>query len=404
MTTVFTRETTAPGASNQGAPLTNAQLDANFINLNNDKEPTIAAGTVSQYLRGDKSWRDFFTDVRAATLTGLSTATNAVITSSDTVLSALGRLQKQTTDILTTLTSHIGNISNPHGVTKTQVGLSNVDNTSDANKPVSTATQTALNGKVDKVAGKGLSTEDYTTAEKSKLAGAIADAPSDGKTYARKDAAWTEAAPLASPSFTGTVSGITKAMVGLSSVDNTSDADKPISTATQTALDSKVAGVASSVDSELALFSGTGGKTLKRAAFTGLIKSASGVASVATPGTDYVAPGTETTFTAQQTFKEVKDTVYTITDGNFSIDPANGSIQVVTIGAARTPTAANFEAGQVVMLGVQGNYAITWSSVNPTWVKAGGTAAAPAAAATGYLWVLLWKVGTTMYASEIGKP
>ena len=46
-------------------------------------------------------------------------------------------------------------------------------------------------------------------------------------------------APLASPTFTGTVSGITKSMVGLGSVDNTSDANKPISTATQTALDAK---------------------------------------------------------------------------------------------------------------------------------------------------------------------
>lgn len=46
-------------------------------------------------------------------------------------------------------------------------------------------------------------------------------------------------APLASPTFTGTVGGITKAMVGLSNVDNTSDANKPVSTATQTALDLK---------------------------------------------------------------------------------------------------------------------------------------------------------------------
>lgn len=46
-------------------------------------------------------------------------------------------------------------------------------------------------------------------------------------------------ANLASPTFTGTVSGITKAMVGLGSVDNTSDANKPVSTATQTALDLK---------------------------------------------------------------------------------------------------------------------------------------------------------------------
>ena len=47
-------------------------------------------------------------------------------------------------------------------------------------------------------------------------------------------------APLESPTFTGTVSGITSTMVGLGIVDNTSDADKPVSTATQTALDLKV--------------------------------------------------------------------------------------------------------------------------------------------------------------------
>jgi hypothetical protein len=73
------------------------------------------------------------------------------------------------------------------------VGLSNVDNTSDVNKPISYSTQTALNAKAD----------------------------------------------LASPTFTGTVSGITKSMVGLGNVDNTSDANKPVSSATQTALDAK---------------------------------------------------------------------------------------------------------------------------------------------------------------------
>jgi len=46
-------------------------------------------------------------------------------------------------------------------------------------------------------------------------------------------------APIASPTFTGTVSGITKTMVGLGDVDNTTDANKPVSTATQTALDLK---------------------------------------------------------------------------------------------------------------------------------------------------------------------
>lgn len=45
--------------------------------------------------------------------------------------------------------AHIANTSNPHMVSKAQVGLSNVDNTSDANKPISTATQAALNDKAD---------------------------------------------------------------------------------------------------------------------------------------------------------------------------------------------------------------------------------------------------------------
>jgi len=43
-------------------------------------------------------------------------------------------------------------------------------------------------------------------------------------------------APLADPTFTGTVSGITKSMVGLGNVDNTSDADKPVSTAQAAAI------------------------------------------------------------------------------------------------------------------------------------------------------------------------
>ena len=70
------------------------------------------------------------------------------------------------------------------------IGLGNVDNTTDAAKPVSTATQTALDLK----------------------------------------------APLASPTFTGTVSGITKTMIGLGNVDNTADTAKPVSTAQSTAI------------------------------------------------------------------------------------------------------------------------------------------------------------------------
>ena len=66
---------------------------------------------------------------------------------------------------------HSQTTGNPHGTTKGDIGLGNVDNTSDADKPISTATQTALDGKVDKVAGKGLSTNDFDNTYKTKLDG-----------------------------------------------------------------------------------------------------------------------------------------------------------------------------------------------------------------------------------------
>jgi hypothetical protein len=66
--------------------------------------------------------------VRAVVLTGLSLATNAVISATDTVLSAFGKLQAQITANLSTLTSHTSDTSNPHATTKAQVGLSDVPN------------------------------------------------------------------------------------------------------------------------------------------------------------------------------------------------------------------------------------------------------------------------------------
>ena len=58
--------------------------------------------------------------------------------------------------VQTNLETHINNKSNPHEVTKDQVGLGNVDNTSDANKPISTATQNALNSKFNASDGNAL--------------------------------------------------------------------------------------------------------------------------------------------------------------------------------------------------------------------------------------------------------
>jgi len=70
---------------------------ANITVADSTKELTIAAGTTSQYWRGDKSWQTLAADVRSAALTGLSTATATAITATDSVLSSLGKLQAQVT-------------------------------------------------------------------------------------------------------------------------------------------------------------------------------------------------------------------------------------------------------------------------------------------------------------------
>jgi hypothetical protein len=83
---------------------------------------------------------------------------------------------------------------------KTNLQLQNVDNTSDLNKPLSAATQTALDTKVDKVAGKDLSTNDFTTAEKTKLA-SLGGTP-DLSLYATNTNLALKANSI-SPAFTG---------------------------------------------------------------------------------------------------------------------------------------------------------------------------------------------------------
>lgn len=109
-------------------------------------------------------------------------------------------------------------------LSKSDVSLSNVDNTSDAAKPVSTATQTALDGKQPLATVLTNTTAAFTTAQESKLAGIASGAQVNTVNSVA--------------SKTGAVT-LDKADVGLGSVDNTSDLDKPVSTATQTALDLK---------------------------------------------------------------------------------------------------------------------------------------------------------------------
>ena len=137
------------------------------------------------------------------------------------------------------------------------LGLGNVDNTSDLNKPISTATQTALNLKEDKankstdIIADANSTikypsvkiiKDYIDSQSS--VGTVADATttSKGKIQLAGDLTGTAIAPIISNNAVTDAKvafGINPSKVGLGNVDNTSDLNKPISTATQTALNLK---------------------------------------------------------------------------------------------------------------------------------------------------------------------
>jgi hypothetical protein len=102
----------------------------------------------------------------------------------------------------------------------------------------------------------------------------------------------------------------------------------------------------------------------------------------------------------------IMEDVFTITDGAaFEIDPGNGSIQLITLGANRTPKATNFSAGEsVTMMVLDGSaYTITWTDSTfggsgVVWV--GGSA--PSLDTTKYTVIELWKVSTQVYGALVG--
>ena len=146
-------------------------------------------------------------------------------------------------------------------------------------------------------------------------------------------------APIASPTFTGTVAGITKSMVGLANVDNTTDTNKPVSTATQTALDLK-APLASPVF--------TGGISITNGAgldSEGLIQAFNGlyVSGNTTLEGDLTVTGTTTTVNTINT--AIADNMIYLNEAiHYEIDTASGdgTNQTYTTVVAHDITAGMF--------------------------------------------------------------
>ena len=93
----------------------------------------------------DKTNLDNTVQGLANEITNRTNAINALRTELKTYIdNQISDTGSDVTALETKVNSHIANKSNPHGVTKSQVGLGNASNTSDANKPVSTAQAAAI--------------------------------------------------------------------------------------------------------------------------------------------------------------------------------------------------------------------------------------------------------------------
>jgi hypothetical protein len=122
--------------------------------------------------------------------------------------------------------------------------------------------------------------------------------------------------------------------------------------------------------------------------------------------------GTETltnkTLTDPAIIGTILEDVYTISDGAaFEIDPGNGSVQLITLGANRTPKATNFANGESVTLMVDDGtaYTLTWTDATfggsgVVWKTDGGVA--PTLNTTGYTVMVLFKVGGQVYGARVG--
>lgn len=222
------------------------------------------------------------------------------------------------------------------GVTAAMVGLGNVDNTSDAAKPVSTATQTALDGKqpldgdlTALAALTGTNTIYYRSAANTWSAvniganltfsggtlsaagggGGSGDVVGPASSVADQFAVFSDTTGKLLKAVTPT-----KSLVGLGNVDNTSDAAKPVSTATQTALDLKAPLASPALTGAPTAPTATAGTNTTQLATTAFVTAAANLKAnlasptfTGTPAAPTATAGTSTTQLATTAFVTTAD-------------------------------------------------------------------------------------------------
>ena len=203
--------------------LTQTTNYASGIKLKLDAENVFSSS--EQVTLGDVTGFNTFSSSVSDTFDGLSSNYEDLVGIPSGIVSGSSQIDVTATTNFSTVSSHISSTSNPHSVTKAQVGLGNVTNESKATMFTSPTFTGTVSG-VSK-AMVGLGSVDNTS-DSAKPVSTAQQTALDLK------------ANLASPTFTGTVGGVSKGMVGLGNVDNTSDANKPVSTAQQNALDTKL--------------------------------------------------------------------------------------------------------------------------------------------------------------------
>lgn len=127
-----------------------------------ENDPIFALSEAASFVAGDKANLDNQSGVNTGDETTVTIQTKRPLkTVNNESLEGTGNIQIDYNDLdglPTLITNHsalnLDDGTNPHGTTKNDVGLSNVDNTSDIDKPISTATQNALSNKADLVGGK----------------------------------------------------------------------------------------------------------------------------------------------------------------------------------------------------------------------------------------------------------